>query len=89
MKIIDIRYDDQDPKNEGWAYWVEGGESQPIDGQAADAIDRICENVEAQDGDRDAILDATGAEPGDQLWLSIGDQPRAIDLSAHLGLDLA
>ena len=86
-KIIDIRWDEQDPANKGWAYWIEGGESGPIDGKAAAAIDRILENIEPSDGDHQAVIEAVGAEPGDQVWLDVGGMPRHIDLAAVLGLD--
>lgn len=85
-KIITIKWDDQDKANTGWAYDVAGGESGEINGQAADAIDRICENIKAKDGDHAAILEAVGTEAGDQLWLNIGPNSQ-IDLAALLGLD--
>lgn len=85
-KIITIKWDEQDKANKGWAYDVAGGSSGEINGQAADAVDRICENMEALGGDRDAIIDATDAEAGDQLWLDLGGNAM-IDLAElfHLG----
>jgi hypothetical protein len=85
-KNITIKWDEQYKANKGWAYDVAGGESGEIDGQAADAIDRICENIEAKDGDYAAILEASGAEAGDQLWLNLGGNSQ-IDLAVLLGLD--
>jgi hypothetical protein len=85
-KVITIKWDEQDKSNKGWAYDVAGGESGEINGQAADAIDRICENIAAIEGDGAAIIEATGAEGGDQLWLDLTGNSQ-IDLAALIGLD--
>ena len=85
-KIITIKWDAQDKANAGWAYDIRDGESGEINRQAADAVDRICENMEAIDGDYDAIKEATGAEAGDQLWLDLSGNSQ-IDLAALMGMD--
>ncbi len=82
---ITIKWDAQDKANEGWAYTIDGFASGEVNGQAADAIDRICEDIEAKEGDRVAILAAVGAEAGDQLWLDLGQGSR-IDLASLFGL---
>ncbi|MFM2091508.1 MAG: hypothetical protein RLZZ127_1997 [Planctomycetota bacterium] len=86
-KIIDIRWDEQDPANKGWAYFVEEGKSGPIDGAAAEAIDGILNNIPATADERQAIIRAIGAESGDQVWIDMPDMPRHIDLAKVLGLD--
>lgn len=87
MNIIDIYYDAQDNQNKGWAYRIEGGESGSINELASDAIDRICENMEAKTGDHAAIIDAVSAVTGDQIWLGLEDMPRYIDVASLVGLD--
>jgi len=87
MKIIDIAYNSQDSQKTGWTYLIEGCESGRLDERASDAIDRICENMEAFAGDYAEIISAVGAEPGDQLWLGLDGMSRDLDLAALLGLD--
>lgn len=86
MRNITIKWDEQDRANEGWSYDIAEGESGAIDGQAADAIDRICENMSPEEGDHAAIVKAIGAKSGDQVWLDRGPGSLA-NLAGILGLD--
>lgn len=62
---ISIYWDEQDRQSIGWAYRIAGGSSGAIDGQAADAIQRIADGMPAEPGDYDAIRDAIEHRPGD------------------------
>ena len=81
MKNITITWDAQDADNKGWAYQVEGCESGAINGHAAQALNRIRDDLEAEDGDRDAVLAAVGATVGDQVTFH-PDEVTTIDLSS-------
>lgn len=89
MNIIDIAYNHnaQYSRKTGWTYRIEGGKSGRLNERAGDAIDRICENMEAKPADYAAIISAVGAETGDQLWLGLDGMSRDLDLAALLGLD--
>ena len=69
---IEVYYDEQAGVTPGWAYRIDGGASGAIDGDAADAIDRICENIEPHDSDYDDLRDAIGFRDGDQAYLDLG-----------------
>jgi hypothetical protein len=82
---INIYWDDSDQANKGWAYRVAGAESGPVDGSAADAINRICDLAESEDGDYQAIIDTIGAMPGDRVHLIMGGTH--MDLAVLMGMD--
>jgi len=79
MKTITVK-----PSAGKWHYAINGTIKGTVDGRAGDAIDRICDDMVAQDGDHAAILAAVEADPGDQLWLDLG--PTRIDLAVLFGL---
>ena len=62
---ITIFWDAQDEANAGWAYRIAHGASGAIDGQAADAVDRILDGAEAKAGDHDALREAIEHTDGD------------------------
>jgi len=71
-KKITIYYDEQAGVVAGWAYKVDGGESGAINGDAAEALTRVQECIEAHDDDYREMRRAVGYQNGDDCALDVG-----------------
>jgi hypothetical protein len=67
-RTITIYWDDQDAQSVGWAYRVSGGDSGPIDGDAAAAVQSIIDGYETPY--LDALRTSIGWRRGDMVEIA-------------------